>query len=114
MMAKVKKAVSRAGVYLVLIAASIVSIFPCYFMFVSAFNSTREITNGKLLPGAHLIENLRNLFSTYPILDGILNSLKISLITVVGSLLVSSLAAYGFENSAHAIRKRLTQFFSLA
>ena len=37
MMAKVKKAVSRAGVYLVLIAASIVSIFPCYFMFVSAF-----------------------------------------------------------------------------
>ena len=97
MMAKVKKAVSRAGVYLVLIAASIVSIFPCYFMFVSAFNSTREITNGKLLPGAHLIENLRNLFATYPILDGILNSLKISLITVVGSLLVSSLAAYGFE-----------------
>ena len=96
-MAKVKKAVSRAGVYLVLIAASIVSIFPCYFMFVSAFNSTREITNGKLLPGAHLIENLRNLFATYPILDGILNSLKISLITVVGSLLVSSLAAYGFE-----------------
>lgn len=97
MMAKVKKAVSLVGVYLVLIAASIVSIFPCYFMFVSAFNSTREITNGKLLPGAHLIENLRNLFATYPILDGILNSLKISLITVVGSLLVSSLAAYGFE-----------------
>ena len=49
------------------------------------------------MPGAHLIENLRNLFATYPILDGILNSLKISLITVVGSLLVSSLAAYGFE-----------------
>ena len=43
------------------------------------------------------LKNLRNLFATYPILDGILNSLKISLITVVGSLLVSSLAAYGFE-----------------
>ena len=46
MMAKVKKAVSRAGVYLVLIAASIVYIFACYFLFVSAFISSREITNG--------------------------------------------------------------------
>ena len=43
MMAKARKAFSRAGVYLILIIASVVSIFPCYFMFVSAFNSTREI-----------------------------------------------------------------------
>lgn len=81
-MAKARKAFSRAGVYLILIIASVVSIFPCYFMFVSAFNSTREITNGKLLPGGHFIENLQNLLSGYPIAAGLLNSLKISLIVV--------------------------------
>ena len=110
-MAKARKAFSRAGVYLILIIASVVSIFPCYFMFVSAFNSTREITNGKLLPGGHFIENLQNLLSGYPIAAGLLNSLKISLIVVVGSLLVSSLAAYGFEKfKTHASEKAYTIF----
>ena len=40
-----------------------------------------------------------------------LNSLKISLIVVVGSLLVSSLAAYGFEKfKTHASEKAYTIF----
>ena len=96
-MGKTKKRLSRALIYFVLILASFVSIFPCYWMFASAFNSTEEIVGGRILPSTHLIENFKNLFETYPIAQGLLNSLKIALIVVAASLLVTSLAAYGFE-----------------
>ena len=105
-MAKARKAFSRAGVYLILIIASVVSIFPCYFMFVSAFNSTREITNGKLLPGGHFIENLQNLLSGYPIAAGLLNSLKISLIVVVGCLWVRKIQNTCIRKGLHYFSNR--------
>lgn len=96
-MAKFKKKLSRALVYIVLILASFIAIFPCYWMVASAFNSTEEIVAGRILPSTHFMENLRNLFATYPIAQGLWNSTKIAVITVVISLLITSLAAYGFE-----------------
>ncbi len=96
-MGKTKKNISRALIYVILILAAFISIFPCYWMCASAFNSTEEIISGRILPSTHLVENFRNLFNTYPIVQGLLNSLKITLIVMVSSLLVTSLAAYGFE-----------------
>ncbi len=96
-MAKNKKRVSRVLTYIVLTLVSLISIFPCYWMFISAFNSTEQIVGGRMIPSTHLMENLRNLFDTYPIVQGVLNSMKISCITVMSSLLIASLAAYGFE-----------------
>lgn len=96
-MAKFKKKLSRALVYIVLILAAFIAIFPCYWMVASAFNSTEEIVAGRILPSTHFMENLRNLFATYPIAQGLWNSTKIAVITVVISLLITSLAAYGFE-----------------
>ena len=96
-MAKFKKRFSRALIYIVLVLVSIISIFPCYWMVASSFNSTEEIVAGRVLPSTHLIENLENLFATYPIWQGLWNSAKIAVITVVVSLMITSLAAYGFE-----------------
>lgn len=96
-MAKFKKKLSRALVYIVLILAAFIAIFPCYWMVASAFNSTEEIVAGRILPSTHFMENLKNLFATYPIAQGLWNSTKIAVITVVISLLITSLAAYGFE-----------------
>ena len=96
-MAKFKKKLSRVLIYLILILISMISIFPCYWMLASAFNSTEQIVAGRILPSTHLFENIRNLFATYPIAQGLWNSVKIAVITVVASLLVASLAAYGFE-----------------
>lgn len=84
-------------VYVVLIVAAFVSIFPCYWMFISAFNTSNEIAAGKLLPGNYLMENMHNLFDKYLIVNGLVNSIKISALVVVCSLIVTSLAAYGFE-----------------
>lgn len=96
-MAKFKKRFSRAMIYLILVIVAFISIFPCYWMLASAFNSTEQIVAGRILPSTHFVENLKNLFATYPIMQGLWNSAKIAVITVVISLLITSLAAYGFE-----------------
>lgn len=112
-MGKFRKKFNRFLVYTILIVTAFVSIFPCYWMFASAFNSTEQIVGGRLLPSTHLIENIVNLFSTYQIVDGLTNSLKISVTTVAGSLLVTSLAAYGFEKFRTPLSEKFYTLFLL-
>ncbi|MEA4966897.1 MAG: hypothetical protein VB048_02100, partial [Bacteroidaceae bacterium] len=50
--------------FLFLLIASLISIFPFYWMIVSATNTSKDITLGKLTFGNHLFENVRNVFST--------------------------------------------------
>lgn len=83
--------------YFFLSIVSFISIFPFYWMVAGATNTSNEIAQGKMSPGSHLIENFTNLFAAYDIPQVMWNSIKISAIVVVASLLVTSLAAYGFE-----------------
>lgn len=110
-MAKYKKKMSRIMVYVILCIAAFVSIFPCYWMLASAFNSTEQIIGGRILPSTHLFQNLKNLFETYQVVDGLANSLKISVITVVSSLIVTSLAAYGFEKFKTNLSEKFYMIF---
>ncbi|HZH61439.1 MAG TPA: carbohydrate ABC transporter permease [Metabacillus sp.] len=83
--------------YLVLIIATVISIFPFLWMVVSATNKSVEVTKGRLLPGGHLIENFNNLIATVNLVPALVNSAKISISTTILALLISSLAGYGFE-----------------
>lgn len=47
--------------YLFLIAVSLFSVFPLYWMAVSATNNSQTVLSGTLLPGPHLFENYKNL-----------------------------------------------------
>lgn len=105
-MDKAKKIIKRTLIYIFLIIVSIISIFPCYWMFISAFNSTEEIVAGRMIPSTHLIENIKNLFATYDIWSGLRNSLVITLTVVLSSLFISSLAAYGFEKKKTRISEK--------
>lgn len=96
-MAKRKKQFKRFLIYLLLAVAAFISIFPCYWMFAGATNTSKDISDGRVLPGTYLAENLKTLFEDYPIWTGLMNSIKIAVFTVVLSLIVTSLAAYGFE-----------------
>lgn len=96
-MAKTVKYLKRGFVYIILLFVSFLSIFPCYWMFAGATNSSRDVASGRVLPGSYLMENLKKLFDIYPMASALINSLKIAIIIVVASLLVTSLAAYGFE-----------------
>lgn len=87
----------KAGIYFFLLVSGIIFAFPFYFLLVSATNSSTDITKGVLLPGSHLIENFKNLTSSYNLGQAMWNSTKISIIQTVGSITIASLAGYGFE-----------------
>ena len=78
-MARTKKYLKRFLIYLILSIAAFVSIFPCYWMFAGATNTSKDISGGRVLPGTYLMENLQKLFEDYPVWAGLMNSIKIAL-----------------------------------
>ncbi|NHC40384.1 carbohydrate ABC transporter permease [Bacillus sp. MM2020_1] len=83
--------------YTVLIIAAIVSVFPFLWMIVSSTNKSVDVTQGKMLPGSHFMQNLHNLLDTVDLVPALINSTKISVITTILAMLIASLAGYGFE-----------------
>ena len=88
---------TRFVMYAFLVIVSLVSVFPLYWAFISAFNNTQQILGGRMIPSTHLIENLKNLFAQQDGLNAMKNSFATSLLQVVLALVVSSIAGYGFE-----------------
>jgi lactose/L-arabinose transport system permease protein len=87
----------RVFTYAFLIGFSIVSIFPFLWMIVSSTNKSSDVTQGRLLPGSFLGENVSKLLDTVNLVPALLNSAKISVTTTLLALLIGSLAGYGFE-----------------
>lgn len=92
-----KKYSKKTLVYLFLIVMSFISVFPLYWCFVSAFNTTPEILGGRLVPGTHLIENIKNLLDQQQVFTALKNSFINTILVLLLSLTVCSLAGYGFE-----------------
>jgi len=93
MMAKIK----RIATYIFLSGAAAISIFPFLWMIISSTNRSVDVTQGKLLPGSALGDNLSKAFSTIDIVPALWNSAQISVLTTLLAMLISSLAGYGFE-----------------
>ncbi|WP_318614693.1 carbohydrate ABC transporter permease [Sporosarcina sp. YIM B06819] len=87
----------RIGIYGFLIVVSVISLFPFLWMLVSATNKSVDVTKGRLLPGSHFMENMRTLLDTTDLSSALMNSAKISITTTILSLIIASLAGYGFE-----------------
>lgn len=91
------KKFKRIFTYLFLTVAAFVSIFPFFWMVISSTNKSVDVVKGRLLPGTHFLENMNNLFSTVNMGQALLNSAVIAIATTVFSLIIASLAGYGFE-----------------
>ena len=89
--------VKNAAVYIVLILASLISVFPLYWMIAAATNNSTDILGGKLTIGANLASNLTNLLARQQIGRAFSNSMFYSVILSVLSLLICSIAGYAFE-----------------
>ena len=92
-----RKNATRAVMYIFLIAASLISVFPLYWSFISAFNNTQQILGGWLLPSTHLLENLQHLFEQHNVVRALKNSFATTILQTFAALAVSSIAGYGFE-----------------
>ncbi len=80
-----------------LIVFSFLSVFPFYWMAVSATNLSAEVSAGKLSPGTHLIENIMTLTKTVHLGRAFWNSLRNAAVGTLASIAVCSMAGYGFQ-----------------
>jgi lactose/L-arabinose transport system permease protein len=97
----------RGLVYLLLCLAAYVSVFPFYWMIVGATNTSADIIRGKAGFGGNLWVNITNLFAQVNIPRIFWNSAEIAVVATSLTLLVSSLAGYGFEIFRSRMRERV-------
>lgn len=89
--------ISKIGMYVLLSVAAFVSLFPFLWMIISSTNATSEINMGKFSLGPHLIENFIKLSEMVDLPLILYNTAKIAIISTALTLLISSIAGYGFE-----------------
>jgi lactose/L-arabinose transport system permease protein len=99
--------VRRGLVYLGLSIAAFISIFPFYWMVIGATNTSPDIAAGKATPGLYLFENIATFFATVDVPRMFYNSAFIALVGTALTLILSSLAGYGFEVFKSRFRERI-------
>lgn len=95
------------AVYVFLGLMAFLSIFPFLWMIVGATNSTSDIIKGKMSLGESLLINATTFFTQVDALQVFWNSAKITIFATVLTLLISSLAGYGFEVFHSRLREKL-------
>lgn len=96
--------------YLFLTVISIVCIFPFLWMIIGSTNKSMDITIGKMTFGNQFFINLKNLLEAGDMLTCLKNSAILSVFITCLSMLICSLAGYGFVVFQS---KRKEFFFSL-
>lgn len=101
-------AVPSHGLLLVLAAASI---FPVYWMFVTAFRPAADSLSTNPLPLPFSLENFQYVLDTIPIVGMMANTFGMALVLSVCQLLVAILASYGFARWDFLGKKALYLLF---
>jgi len=93
-----KFSIGRISVYLFLFIASIVSLFPFYWMFVMATRPSAAYNSipPTLTPGKLLIENFKKVLSQIDFFGGMWNSFVLCSVVTIVVLFISSLAGFAF------------------
>ncbi|MFN8516748.1 MAG: hypothetical protein U0841_30075, partial [Chloroflexia bacterium] len=88
----------QIGVYILLIAAAVVIVFPLLYALAVSFMTPDEASAfpPHFWPHAPNLRSYRLVLRTLPIPRYLLNSLLVSLAVVCGQLITASLAAYAF------------------
>lgn len=83
--------------YLFLTVVSFISVFPLYWMMVAATNKSVDVSRGTLKFGTALFDNVKKLFASQNVTAALGNSFRYAIIMTLVSLVVCSIAGYGFE-----------------
>lgn len=100
--------------YIVLALAAFLSAFPLYYMLCGATNKSIDIIRGRLYPGGYLIENFKSLIKEQNLGRAMLNSLINSVSATLLTLLICSIAGYGFEIYHDKYKDKLMSVLLLA
>ncbi len=99
--------IGKTIVYVILSIASFVSVFPFGWMIIGATNKSVDIMKGKMSFGTELFLNAEKLFQGNNIGLALWMSIKVAAIGTLTTLLLCSMAGYGFEIFKSKIRERL-------
>lgn len=88
---------SRTAMQAALWLAALISVFPFYWMIVGATNTANDITGGKVSFGSALGDNISKFFELVDVPRVFFNSFFVAMAGTVLTLIVASLAGYGFE-----------------
>lgn len=99
--------IGRLATYALLSLAAFVSIFPFFWMVVGATNTSADIIKGKATPGEALWTNMVVFFTSVDMPRILFNSFFIAGVGTAATLIVSSLAGYGFEMFRSRFRERI-------
>lgn len=94
-----------------LLILALASIFPVYWMFVTAFRPAAESLSSNPFPVPFSIENFQYVMDTIPILGMMANTFGMALALSVSQLLVAILASYGFARWDFMGKKALYLLF---
>ncbi|MBD8064974.1 carbohydrate ABC transporter permease [Devosia sp. PTR5] len=97
----------RALVYVLLSIAAFVSVFPFFWMIIGATNTSADIIRGKTSIGGALLTNAATFFTQVDAPRIFFNSAFIAIVGTVLTLIISSLAGYGFEMFRSRFRERI-------
>lgn len=82
---------------IILIVSCLFSLIPFFIIFICSFNDSVSIRKGDIITGISLrnfIDNFITLFSKEDFIVALMNTILVSVITVVISVLISSIAGY--------------------
>jgi lactose/L-arabinose transport system permease protein len=93
-----RKTIAKTIIYIVLIITTIVSIFPFIWTIIASTHTNSQLFNlgYTLIPKVNFLSNLRSLEAAMPIWNNLLNSILIAVTYTVLTLIVDSMAGYGF------------------
>ena len=89
------KTLRKAPGYIFLVIFSLFSLFPLYFMLVSATNTSRDVLAARMLPGGAFMENWTNLTANHGLWPAVMHSTINAVITTVLALIISAIV-WGF------------------
>ncbi len=102
-----RQKIYQGVMYLFLVVIAFVSLFPFFWMVVSSTNTTADINQGKMSFGSALIDNLTKLSQVVDLPQIFWNTTKVSLLGTFLTLVIASLAGYGFEIYQSKLRDKV-------
>lgn len=93
-----KKTGSKVAIYIILSIASFVALFPFVWTFIASTHSNAQIFNPSytIIPQFSFVKNLVNLQKSMPIWNNLFNSIFITVTCTALTLVLDSMAGYGF------------------
>ncbi|MCU9613057.1 carbohydrate ABC transporter permease [Caldibacillus lycopersici] len=93
-----RRSFNKLLLYIFVLIGITISVFPFYWMFTASTLGESDIFKvpPKLIPDGNLFNNLSNLMDNWPIWRALLNSIIVSGITTITTILFAALAGYAF------------------